>query len=232
MSDNSSNTKALKSQINKLKRDLHSKDKEILALFNANILLDERIAELENENQSIALVASKIINNDEKYQEISKSKIDRQQLMQILGGTKRLNVTLCLQLVRDLLPERIDVAETAWVSAEEHDDVFSKCNELLNLLARLSVDYFEQVQKGEEGKFFTTSEFAGAESQTTTNNRELSAERVFYYKGRRIPMSRHLKIGNSLDSSKTLRLYYQWSASDGKIIIGYCGKHLSLLDKR
>ena len=50
--------------------------------------------------------------------------------------------------------------------------------------------------------------------------------RDFVYGGRKIRMSRHLRIGNAVDRTRTLRCYFAWVPEEGKIVIGYCGEHL------
>jgi len=41
-----------------------------------------------------------------------------------------------------------------------------------------------------------------------------------------IMMMKHLKIGNKPSVSETIRIHFEWDASDKKIIIGHCGPHL------
>jgi len=37
-----------------------------------------------------------------------------------------------------------------------------------------------------------------------------------------------LKIGADDDATKTIRVYFHWDHDRERIVIGYCGKHLSV----
>ncbi|WP_279611117.1 hypothetical protein [Burkholderia gladioli] len=39
-------------------------------------------------------------------------------------------------------------------------------------------------------------------------------------------MEKHLKHGVKDSAAETLRVHFEWIASEQKIIIGHCGKHL------
>ena len=53
-------------------------------------------------------------------------------------------------------------------------------------------------------------------------------ERAFNYEGETVEMFRHLKIGVGDDATRTIRVHFHWDADREKIVIGYCGEHLSV----
>ena len=62
-------------------------------------------------------------------------------------------------------------------------------------------------------------------------NKALRRQREFVYQGKPVEMLRHLKIGVGDDVTKTIRVHFHWDAEREKIVIGYCGEHLRLLNK-
>jgi len=41
-------------------------------------------------------------------------------------------------------------------------------------------------------------------------------------------MLKHLKIGVADDQTKTIRTHFHWDGERERIVIGYCGTHLSV----
>lgn len=133
-----------------------------------------------------------------------------------------------LGIVETLYPERICVLESAQASAEKADRLFRNGRRLLRQLLKLAGEYYETLaEKGdaEARKVFSNDEYAAKESDTTNAGR-LGEIRDFVYRGRKIRMNRHLKIGTAADRTRTLRCYFAWIPEEEKIVIGYCGEHL------
>ena len=59
-------------------------------------------------------------------------------------------------------------------------------------------------------------------------NQAMRRSRTFAYEGEQIEMVRHLKIGIEANVAKTIRVHFYWDAKREKIVIGYCGEHLSV----
>lgn len=133
-----------------------------------------------------------------------------------------------LGIAASLYPDRICVLESASASAAKADRHFRNGRRLLRLLLKLADDYYDLLEeKGDAAarKVFSNAEYAAKESDATSGGR-LGEMRDFVYGGRKIRMSRHLRIGNAVDRTRTLRCYFAWVPEDGKIVIGYCGEHL------
>lgn len=133
-----------------------------------------------------------------------------------------------LGIAASLYPDRICVLESASASAAKADRHFRNGRRLLRLLLKLADDYYDLLEEkgdAEARKVFSNAEYAAKESDATSGGR-LGEMRDFVYGGRRIRMSRHLRIGNAVDRTRTLRCYFAWVPEEGKIVIGYCGEHL------
>lgn len=133
-----------------------------------------------------------------------------------------------LGIAASLYPDRICVLESASASAAKADRHFRNGRRLLRLLLKLADDYYDLLEEkgdAEARKVFSNAEYAAKESDATSGGR-LGEMREFVYGGRRIRMSRHLRIGNAVDRTRTLRCYFAWVPEEGKIVIGYCGEHL------
>ncbi len=70
--------------------------------------------------------------------------------------------------------------------------------------------------------------YAAQESERVETNQRLRKRRVFNYKGEPLPMMKHLKIGVKPGVTDTIRVHFEWVASQRIIVIGHCGRHLDL----
>lgn len=74
-------------------------------------------------------------------------------------------------------------------------------------------------------RVFTSSEYAGRESDTIMQTKSLMRARTWRFQNRDIPMVRHLKIGVSTDTRHSIRVYFEYLSDLNKIVIGWCGEH-------
>ncbi len=197
--------------------------------------------QLEAANQEILDLLE---NNEEKESEIwrLKAKISALESAGTESHASRLPVSVleslrsptpekCLQVLESTFPDRIEIIESAWKSARESDK-FRNVQKLADLLLRLSTDYYEKISSGpdsEARKVFGSNEFAAQESESVRNNAELSRKRTFEYRGAKVQMYRHLKIGVADNVSETIRVHFHWDSDRKKIVIGYCGPHLPVI---
>jgi hypothetical protein len=140
----------------------------------------------------------------------------------------------CVELIEELYGDRCVILPSAKASAEKASQ-FIYGRELLDLLNRL-VTTFRGALIGGGGDnkartVFGKSEYAANESETVMGNKALRRQREFLYDGKLVEMLRHLKIGVGDDVTKTIRVHFYWDADREKIVIGYCGEHLRLLNK-
>jgi hypothetical protein len=134
----------------------------------------------------------------------------------------------CLDLVARTFPDRLVVLESARESARRAE-TFSHCSELLDLLHTLVTGYYEALASGKgdnvAAKVFGKAHFAATESQTVKNNKRAIAERTFVYKNESYVMWSHLKIGYKESPAETIRVHFEWIASEKRIVVGWCGEH-------
>lgn len=138
--------------------------------------------------------------------------------------------TDCLRIISSIAGDRVEILPSAWKSAEEMQ-CFKNGDRLLRLLARLCGPFYESIQSGGDSQarmVFSTKEYAASEFAAVSNSPTHRARRTFRYNGRDIYMERHLRVGVENDRSMTIRVYFAWLSDEKKIVIGYCGKHLSV----
>ncbi len=136
----------------------------------------------------------------------------------------------CLSAIAKVYGARCIVLDSAHASAEESLN-FVYGRQLLEMLKRLVTTYRDTLMTGgdnEARKVFGRKDYAAKESETVMNNRAMRRQRTFVYDGETVEMFRHLKINIADDESRTIRVHFHWDAAKEKIVIGYCGAHLSV----
>ena len=137
----------------------------------------------------------------------------------------------CLYVLECLHGERVEILDSAWSSARDAAS-FKHGDRLLRLLVTLVTDYWDRMADGggdaQAREVFGDKVFAAKESRTAMGNERARQERTFVFRGRRIEMWRHLKIGAKNAAEESIRVYFDWAADERKILIGHCGEHLYL----
>jgi len=139
----------------------------------------------------------------------------------------------CLDLIERFYGSHCTVLESARNSADAATS-FEKGGKLLWQLKRLVVDYRQALIGGvgdsQARRVFTDAEFASTESKSVQRSKKKKAlrERTFDYRGAGVQMLKHLKIGVADDQTKTIRTHFHWDGERERIVIGYCGTHLSV----
>ncbi len=126
--------------------------------------------------------------------------------------------------------DKCTVLASAKTSAEEMDR-FLNGRELMRLLKKLVTEYRGKLMAGGDSQaraVFGKSEYAAKESETVMASKAMKRQRTFTYEGQDVEMFRHLKIGVDDDVTRTIRVHFHWDAEKQRIVIGYCGKHLSV----
>jgi hypothetical protein len=135
-----------------------------------------------------------------------------------------------IQAVEQVYGDRCIVLESARTSAGRVGG-FVYGRDLLDMLVRLVTDYRDALMDGGDSKartVFGKSEYAAKESETVMSNKSMRRERTFAYDGEDVEMFRHLKIGVDDDATRTIRVHFHWDGEREKIVIGYCGEHLTV----
>ena len=149
-------------------------------------------------------------------------------LMELICENKPPYPAECLNYIGQVYGDKCVVLETAMRSAEKSIR-FGLGRELLSLLKKLVTEFRSKLIEGGDSQakdVFGRNEYASRESDTVMNNRAMRDLRSFIYRGEKVEMFRHLKIGVDDDITKTIRVHFHWDSSTKQIIIGYCGKHL------
>lgn len=156
---------------------------------------------------------------------------DAEGFIDLIGRDAPPSPLECLDIIEGTYGDRCTVLSSARKSAEKMDG-FVQGKDLLELLQRLVTKYRAALLEGGDNKarnIFGKSEYAAKESETVMNNKAMRRERTFEYEGESTEMFRHLKIGADDDSTKTIRVHFHWDPDREKIVIGYCGEHLSVI---
>ena len=156
--------------------------------------------------------------------------IDAEELVKMLNRDTPPSPLNCLTIIESIYGDRCTILSSAWRSAEEMDS-FIYGRELLELLKRLVTDYRSALMEGGDNNarnVFGKNEYAAKESETVMNNKAMRRERTFEYEQEKVEMFRHLKIGADDDATRTIRVHFHWDHEREKIVIGYCGQHLSI----
>lgn len=136
----------------------------------------------------------------------------------------------CLDVIERIYGATCLVLPSARSSAEKMD-TFIRGRELLDLLRRLVTEYRNKLMAGGDSqarKVFGKNEYAAKESETVMKNKDMRRQRTFTYEDEDVEMFRHLKIGVDDDETRTIRVHFHWDPSKQKIVVGYCGKHLTV----
>jgi tetratricopeptide (TPR) repeat protein len=75
---------------------------------------------------------------------------------------------------------------------------------------------------------FAASNFSAFESDTTSNNAKLRAERTFDCSRGRVFMPEHFRLPGEYPTEGRIHFSTEFAAREGRVIIGYIGPHLSL----
>jgi len=134
----------------------------------------------------------------------------------------------CLVLASALYPERLVVLETAWRSAKDAGK-FRYGSKAFDLLYQLVTTYWEALAAGkgdQQAREIFGTGFAARESEGVEANKRAGELRTFVYRGQRVAMMKHLKIGVKDSAAETFRAHFEWFPDERRLVIGHFGAHL------
>ncbi len=161
------------------------------------------------------------------------SETDIELLLTLAGRSEPPTPVESIELIESIYGDRCVILDSARASAREIGR-FAFGRQLLRMLRLLVTSYRDLLIEGGDSKargVFGRNEYAAKESETVLKNKALRRARTFDYRGKRVEMFRHLKIGVSDDPEKTIRVHFHWDDDNRKIVIGHCGKHLPVLSR-
>jgi hypothetical protein len=199
---------------------------EYEALEISNLEMDDEIRKLRYEIDALKIQLSPILART------SGSRDDMQTSIKeaLERASQSFTPALSLEIVSKLFPNRIEVLDSAWKSAEKSSPLKEK-RKAFELLWKLATDYWVSLASGKgdtEARMIFGNSYAAKESELAESNARVRLLRTFCYKERDIFMVKHLKIGVNPSPVETIRIHFDWEADEQKIIIGYCGPHLDL----
>lgn len=198
---------------------------EINYLEGTLIQMDDEKRQIRFENESLKSQLSHIA---DRTTEGSENRIPDHIRETIFIASKALTPEESMSIITKLFPNRIEVLESAWKSADE-SKMFKENKKVFDLLWKLATEYWLALVNGKsdaEARSVFGNSYSAKESESVENNKRARQLRTFQYKGQEIKMMKHLKIGNKRSLSETIRIHFEWNSSNKKIIIGHCGPHL------
>lgn len=214
--------------LDSIEEDLKSKESEISQLKAKIQQQASCMYDLKQTNKGLERSLKSTSQNPTNLpQEANDTDRKRKTITGIIKG--KLTVSESLQLIAEHFPDRIIVLPSAYSSTKDSEK-FEFKDKILERLWDLATAYWECLASGQGDivahKIFGKNGYATNDSENvTTEGQKL---RTFTYNGIKIEMPKHLKIGGKFSPHQTLRVYFEWLPDEKKIIIGHCGKHLTL----
>jgi hypothetical protein len=219
------------SNVSGLFQTMHNLGREFRRLeheSNEAATLQEEADQLREENARMK-AKIEVLSSLPKQVNSSMEIPDRNALADLFVRTmQRTTLSEVLECVLSLFGDRLEILPSAIASAKASAD-FKYPARAMKLLVTLATGYWEAISIGvgdaEARKVFGPNVYAAKESETLS--KDGVKRRTFDRQGTALLMEKHLKIGIADNASDTLRVHFDWSSSDEKIVIGWCGKHLN-----
>lgn len=196
--------------------------------------LEERIAllmrERDDARQEVHRLRSRIdvLTNSSQNLAVPTLEFPVDLVRKIIRDPGRCSPRETLEYIQAMASSRVVILPSAWQSADESER-FELTPRLLQLLDTLVFDYAPALAGGipdAQARDLLGGAYAAKESDTTRNDTEMARERTFDYAGQSHLFERHLKIGKGSGANRGMRVYFE--IIDGKVVIAYCGRHLTV----
>ena len=149
----------------------------------------------------------------------------REAIAALVAGAPTLEQSLTI--ISTFFPDRIVVLDSAYESAQDSRE-FIYGKRAFDLLWSFANEYWSALANGQGDligkRAFGANDFAQNEGGALSTLGK--KRRTFDYRGTDILMEKHLKIGIKDSVAETLRIHFEWTASEKRLVIGHCGKHL------
>lgn len=139
------------------------------------------------------------------------------------------------QLFVACYPTRIDLTERGWRSlARANTDPALLWNALHDLATIAWELHAGGTSTNVQAEFNSRSTFAYSHSIGSMTRRSTQLERAYHdsYQGRDVTCTAHIGRGNVDGDPGSVRVYFCFDATSGKIVISHCGKHLPTFSGR
>lgn len=204
-------------------------DAQLLALAQDEVtVLKTELSDLKRDNhQALAKTARQ--SSEGALVSIDDKSIPVTLLRKIIREPKRLSPADVLTIMSGVAKERMKVLPSAWRSAQESKR-FEYSDRLIELIDLLVFDYRDAIGSGRpdsEARNILGSAYSAKESHTVSSAPTMRAERTYSVDGEDVYFEKHLRIGTCTGPVRGLRLYFE--VIKGVVVIGYCGKHLTVV---
>ncbi|ENA1252645.1 hypothetical protein FG879_11040 [Pseudomonas sp. 4B] len=209
-------------------KELRLKEEELFSLQSEYKAKDEEARVLQSEVLSLKHALTGARSNDNVANDVAEAFAP---LGDAVGALYKGNPSLqqVIDLIASLYADRIIFLDSSKNSAKESDRAgFRQGGKAFELIQKLATDYWQHLADGKSDQqaktAFGQNAFAANEGNALSN--EGKRRRTFSYQGREYLMEKHLKHGVKDSLAETLRVHFEWVASENMIIVGHCGKHL------
>ena len=135
-----------------------------------------------------------------------------------------------LRLASERHGDILEIWDDAWRSAEaSHFAGPTRVVDALRAIAEIGRDYFAALREGRsmgplDQAFHQRVPFKYAPTESQITMAMYGRERLFHHCGRSREIQRHLTLGGG---GNCLQLYFDFDDMNFKVVIAYCGPHLS-----
>lgn len=209
-------------------QELQAKDNELARMRSEYEAKDQEARKFQADIANLKHALSGLQENDDGQDELADALAPlRESITSVLKGSPSLQQVL--ELISTLYTDRVVILETAMISAKESDrGGFRQGAKAYELLSKLTTEYWQALADGKGDQqaksVFGHNAYAANEASALSNDGK--RRRTFDYRGRGFLMEKHLKHGVKDSLAETLRMHFEWIASEKKLVIGHCGKHL------
>lgn len=209
-------------------QELQAKDGELARTRSEYEAKDQEARKLQADIANLKHALSGLQANDDGEDDVAETLGPlRESVAAVLKGSASLQEVV--ELISTLYADRIVFLDSAIDAAKASDrGGFQQGTKAYELLSKLATEYWQLLVDGKsdqqaKGVFGQNAYAAKEASALSTDGKR---RRTFEYRGRDFLMEKHLKRGVKDSLAETLRVHFEWLASERKIVIGHCGKHL------
>jgi hypothetical protein len=209
-------------------QELQAKDGELARMRSEYEVKDQEARKLQADISNLKHALTGLQANDDGLDEVAEALgLLRESIASVLKGSPSLQQVQ--ELISMLYADRVVILDSAMSSAKESDrGGFRQGAKAYELLSKLAIDYWQALSDGKSDQHakavFGQNAYSANEASALSNDGK--RRRTFVYRGRDFLMEKHLKHGVKDSLAETLRVHFEWIASERKIVIGHCGKHL------
>jgi hypothetical protein len=196
---------------------------------------DQSTAELETLRQELAAVNAELAVCKKNLDILAAATADSRPLSEIAPSVMPIpsvpiSVAEALGLASERHGDVLEVWEDAWKSAmASHFPGATRVAEALKAIAEIGRSYFSALREGHslgplDQAFRQRIPFKYAPCESEMTMAMYGQQRLFHDGAQRREIQRHLTLGGR---GNCLQVYFDFDEANGKVIIAYCGQHLS-----